>query len=119
MCKNAKKISSFSRLEISELFKTVRPRIKCSGLRILTGQISSDRPGKILIVTSRKTGNAPERNLFRRRLKAIFREHKFYKKNILFLVIATKEGVQNSFTKILHLMQLALTTHENENKSSC
>jgi ribonuclease P protein component len=37
---------------------------------------SSPLAGRILIITPRKVGNAPERNLIRRRCKAIFREEK-------------------------------------------
>jgi len=34
----------------------------------------SSLPGRLIVVTPRKTGNAPQRNLIRRRLKAIFYE---------------------------------------------
>src|SRR5947208_1957156 len=36
--------------------------------------------GRMLIVIPRKVGNAPQRNLIRRRLKSIFYEEKLYEK---------------------------------------
>lgn len=38
----------------------------------------SHSQGQLLIVTPKKMGNAPQRNLFKRRVKAIFHEHQLH-----------------------------------------
>jgi len=70
-------ISSFTKKEIDHAFKTARSRKKIMGLEILLAPKSFDY-GKILVIASRKSGNSPERNLIKRRLKSIFYEEKLY-----------------------------------------
>jgi len=99
----AKKISSFLRSEISQLFKRARIRVRFSGVRILTASTSSSR-GRILIVTPRACGNAPQRNLFRRRIRAIFREHKLFEYSKDFVIITDKRGASLPFSKLCQLL---------------
>ncbi len=75
--KPGKKLSSFTRQEVSELFTRARAKVKMPGLRILRAPAMANL-GRILIVIPRKVGTAPERNLIRRRIKTIFRERKLY-----------------------------------------
>lgn len=75
--KPGKKLSSFTRQEVTELFSRARAKFKMPGLRILRASTTHTQ-GRILIVIPRKVGTAPERNLIRRRIKAIYREHKLY-----------------------------------------
>ncbi len=58
---------------------------------------SSRLPGRILIITPRKIGNAPQRNLLRRRLKAIFREEKIFNYSYDFVVYSRKGSADLSF----------------------
>lgn len=60
--------------------------------------------GRILAVVSRKYGNAPERNLIKRRLKAIFWEERLYEKNIDFAVIARPAGKLYDFEQLKKLV---------------
>jgi ribonuclease P protein component len=73
----AKQISRFTKKEIDLLFQTGKAVYKSKEFVILTAPclVSS---GRILLITSRKVGNAPERNLLRRRGRAIFYEEKLF-----------------------------------------
>jgi ribonuclease P protein component len=69
--------SSFSRREIQELFKSARTVCTDSNLDIKAAP-AHNQPGRLLIITPKKIGNAPTRNLIKRRLKALFFEEKLY-----------------------------------------
>jgi len=53
--------------------------------------------GKILIVIPRKAGKAHERNLIKRRIKAIYYEEKLYAKPIVSIVLVRKEATKINF----------------------
>lgn len=98
-----KKISTFKRSEITDLFDRARVAMRCSGVRILKAQ-SKQKPSKILVVTPRASGNSPQRNLFRRRIKAIFRENNLSERGIDLVVIVNKRGIETSFGKLQKLI---------------
>lgn len=99
----ATKMSSFLRSEISQLFKRARLRVRFSGVRILTA--ASDKPcGRILIVTPRAAGHSPKRNLFRRRVRHVFREHNLAASAKDFVIITDKRGIDLSFSKLVQLL---------------
>lgn len=97
------KISSFSRSEICELFKRARIRVRYSGVRILTAQKSQEF-GRILIVTPRSSGNAPTRNLFKRRVRSVFCELHLATSSFDYIIITDKRGVSLSFAKLRQLL---------------
>lgn len=99
------KISSFSRSEIAQLFKKARVVVRCTGLRILVAQ-TEQSIGRVLIVTPKASGTAPERNLFKRRIRAIFREHNLCQYSKDLVVICNKRGVDLPFSKLLQLLVL-------------
>ncbi|MCF7900299.1 ribonuclease P protein component [Candidatus Babeliales bacterium] len=102
------KLSSFSRTEISDAFKRARLKVRYSGLKLLVAP--SDRGhGKLLIVTPRRSGNSPQRNLFRRRMKALFRENNLSKHSITLIALVDRNGIELSFKK---LEQLVLSCFE-------
>lgn len=72
-----KNISRFTKKEIDNLFQDGKAVYKSKELVILTAPclLSSSR---ILLITSRKVGNAPERNLLRRWGRAIFYEERLF-----------------------------------------
>lgn len=72
-----KQISRFTKKEIDLLFATGKAVYKSKELVILTAPCLLSL-GRILLITSRKVGNAPERNLLRRRGRAIFYEEKLF-----------------------------------------
>lgn len=105
------KISSFSRTEISNAFKRARLKVRYSGLKLLLSP--SDRGyGKLLIVTPRRSGNSPQRNLFRRRMKALFRENNLSEKSITLIAIVDRNGIELPFKKLQELV-LRCIAHEN------
>ena len=73
----AKQISRFTKKEIDLLFQTGKAVYKSKEFVILTTPCLVSL-GRILLITSRKVGNAPERNLLRRRGRAIFYEEKLF-----------------------------------------
>ncbi len=97
MARIAREITRFnSKKDISKLFKVARRVVKHPGLHILLAPKQKDF-GRILIVTSKKVGTAPERNKIRRRLKSIFYEEKLYEKGFDCIAIAKPEA-----TKLTH-----------------
>ncbi len=100
-----KKISSFTREEVSQLFNRVHPKVKIPGLRILRGKASLEF-GRILIVTPRKVGSAPERNLIRRRIKAIFTEHKLYQRHYDGIALIGRDATKLSYQDLIRYLHL-------------
>ncbi len=103
-----KKISSFTRQEVSQLFARVSPKVKVSGLRILRAPATLEF-GRILIVTPRRVGTAPERNLVRRRIKSIFREQKLYQRRYDCIALVGRDATAMSYQELLRYLLLALT----------
>jgi ribonuclease P protein component len=102
-----KKLSSFKKSEIQALFKTARTKIYNHGFTIKIAPKQSEI-GRILVITPRKVGNAPQRNLIRRRLKAIFFEEKMYEKPYDCIVFVTPAAVAVPFSVIKELLISAL-----------
>ncbi len=77
------RVSRFTRSEIDLLFKTGKAVYKSKEFVILTTpclsfKLQPETIGRILLITSRKVGNAPERNLLRRQSRAIFYEERLF-----------------------------------------
>ncbi len=66
---------------------------------------SSRLPGRILIITPRKVGNAPQRNLLRRRLKALFREEKIYEQSHDLIIYCRKGAAELTFQTLKTLLE--------------
>jgi ribonuclease P protein component len=105
------KISSFSRNEISALFKKAKVQVRISGLRILTSSCVGEH-GRVLIVTPRKSGSSPQRNLFRRRVKSIFRNKDLYQENIDLVIIVDKRAINISFSQLEKTMLHAIKLYQ-------
>jgi ribonuclease P protein component len=103
-----KKLSSFTRTEVTLLFKNARAKVKLPGLRILRAPASGTR-GRALIVTPRKVGNAPERNLLRRRIKAIYRENKLYAYPYDCVFLLGKECLLIPFEELSRIIHSVMT----------
>lgn len=59
---------------------------------------------RLLVVTPRKSGNAAERNLFRRRVKALFFENKLYERGFDWIFFAKKGVSKVSFSDLHNLL---------------
>jgi ribonuclease P protein component len=114
-----KKISKFTKSEIDYLFCHTRCVIRNQVCTILVAPRQKDF-GRVLIVTQRKVGNAPERNRIRRRIKAIFYEEKLFDFEFDCVVIAYKKMVDVSFDQLKSLLLSAYQKilKKNENASS-
>jgi ribonuclease P protein component len=99
----AKKISKFTKREIDHLYKHARRVFRDGSCTILLAPQQEDF-ARALIITSRKVGNAPERNLIRRRIKSIFYEEKLYERGFDCAFIAQKKATALSFDQLKTIM---------------
>lgn len=107
---NSKK--KFTQHEIRYLITSAKRVIRTSGLDVLLAT-TTHTFGRLLIITSRKVGSAVERNLIRRRLKAIYHEQKLNLKPFDCVVIVKKPAVSYSFASMLRILLSAFTLQES------
>lgn len=98
------KISKFRKSEIDYLFQRARRIVRNQFCTLLVAPRQKEDFGRILIVIAREVGNAPERNLIRRRVKAIFYEEKLFTFGFDCVVIAHKKMVTLSFDQLKNIM---------------
>jgi ribonuclease P protein component len=104
------KISKFTKREIDYLFCNARRVVRNQFCTILVAKRQKEDFGRVLVVTSRAVGNAPERNLIRRRVKSIFYEEKLFTRDFDCVVIAHKKMVSISFEQ---LKKILVSAYEN------
>ena len=104
----AQYISHFTPREIRTIFNKARRVYSDPGLVLLLHP-STKEYGRILVITSRKVGNAPERNKIRRRLKALFYQHQFYNQLQDCFVIIKKPGINYSSDQLKEILTNALS----------
>jgi ribonuclease P protein component len=98
------KISKFTKKEIEYLFEHARRVVRNQFCTVLVAPRQKEDFGRVLIVVSRAVGNAPERNLIRRRVKSIFYEEKLFTQNFDCVVIAHKKMVSLSFEQLKNIL---------------
>ncbi len=106
-------ISHFSQSDIRKIFRKARRVLRNPGLDILLYP-SSHEFGRVLVVTSRKVGNAPQRNTVRRRLKAIFYKDELFKHNLDCFVIIKKSGINYSSDQLSDLIHHAFKLYQKK-----
>ena len=99
-----KEISKFTKREIDYLFHHARRIARTAMCTILVAPRQKKEFGRVLIIASRKVGNAPERNLIRRRIKSIFYEEKLFALNFDCVVIVYKKMVTLPFDQLKSLL---------------
>ena len=104
----AQYISHFTPREVRTIFRKARRAYSDSGLVLLVHP-STGEFGRILAITSRKVGNAPERNRIRRRLKALFYQNKFYEHKLDCFVIIKKPGINYTSAQLNEILTNALS----------
>ncbi|MGZ6254754.1 MAG: ribonuclease P protein component, partial [Candidatus Chromulinivorax sp.] len=65
--------------------------------------------GRILLITSSKVGNAPERNLLRRRSKAIFYQEKMFTQGLHYVAIFKKPATKLSYEQLKTIFMQTIT----------
>ena len=106
----SKLIGTFSKTEISALFKKAkRIRRRHPNVDILCAPSLHKDFGKILVITPKKIGKANKRNLIRRRLKSIFYEEKLYKNLLDCIVIVKKDALGLSFDQLKTLLKESIS----------
>jgi len=100
----AGKVSKFTKREIEYLFQHARRVIRNQFCTILVAPRQNPDYARVLIVLSRAVGNAPERNLIRRRIKAIFYEEKLFTADVDCVIIVYKKMVTLSFDQLKTLL---------------
>jgi len=100
-------VTHFSRREIQELFKKARTLCQHNSLDIKAAPASS-LPGRLLIISPKKIGNAPLRNLIRRRIKALFYEEKMYEKQYNYIFFCKPPISEVSFQELKEIILACL-----------
>jgi len=115
-----RKISKFTKSEIDHLFRHARRIVRTQACTILVAPRQKDDYGRVLVIASRKVGNAPERNLIRRRIKSIFYEEKLFALKFDCVVIAYKQLITLPFDQLKSLLLSAYqkALQDNEKISS-
>jgi len=107
----ARQITHFTKKEVDYLFEHARRIFKNDAFVILAAprQLLF---GRVLIITAKKVGNAPERNKIRRQIKSIFYEEKLYQLPYDYAIIVKKSAIALSFTEIKALLISILMHHK-------
>ncbi len=103
MVRIARSIPRWAKSEIDHAFAHARRMVKHPGLTILVAPQQAEH-GRILIITPKKVGSAPERNKLRRQLKSIFYEEELYKKGLDCIVIFRKAAVGLPFAELKKML---------------
>ena len=114
----AQQISKFRKKEIDHLFQKACAVYKSKELVILTTPCLLSF-ARILLITSRKVGNAPQRNLLRRRCRAIFYEQRLFELQKDCVVIFKAPATKLSFDQLKAILEKAMAkeiviTSENQ-----
>jgi ribonuclease P protein component len=109
-------LSQFSTAEVRTLFDTGRLAFKNSGMTVLYAPRTKEY-GRILVVTSRKVGSAPARNLIRRRLKALFYEEGWFNLPYDFIFIIRTPATQYTFQRLKALCTKFMASLTKPNSS--
>ncbi len=102
MSHTVRALSQWSTAEVRHLFETGRSAFKNAGMTVLYAPRVKEY-GRILVVTSRKVGSSPERNLVRRRLKALFHEEQWYTLPYDFVFIMRTAATRYTFQQLKSL----------------
>lgn len=112
MGKIAKQISSLKKIEIDKIFKTAEFRIRTEYFNLLLASRGLDF-ARLLIIIPKKYGTAPERNLIRRRLKAIFYEEKLFNLPYDCIIIIKEKSKNLKFSELKEIFVSIIKTKQS------
>ena len=102
-------LTSFSLAEIKQLIYQGRPIYKSTCLDVKA--LQTGRPlSKILVITPRKIGSAPQRNLIKRRLRSLFYEERLYTCGYNLAFFCKKGSADLSFSDIKKVLLTCYAT---------
>lgn len=101
---------SFHSQEAALFFRRARRILRHPAFDILLAQRTDSVP-KLVVVTSRRVGNAPERNRIRRRIKAIFYELQPLSPEYDCALIIKKPGTLLTFDQLVTLITSSLANY--------
>jgi len=99
----AGRLTSFTQKEIADLFKHSHALSRNSIFTLLAAP-QTKKLGRILIVTPRRVGSAPERNKLKRRIRALFYEEKLFEKGHDCIIIFKKGSADISFETLKRMV---------------
>jgi len=99
MARIAGTLSSFTPKEVKELFAKASALSKNPIFTLLIAPKSKEH-GRILLVASRRVGSAPERNLLKRRTRALFYEEKLFERGYDCIIIFKKGAADLDFHEL-------------------
>ncbi len=102
-------LSVFQTAEIRQLFAQARLALKVPSIEIRTAPAHKGF-GRILIVVPRRVGTAPQRNLIKRRFKAIFYEQRLYEFKKDVLIFTSPGAAKFSFAMLANYLHKAVTS---------
>ena len=102
----ARSYTSFSTSQITHIFRTAKRALRHPHLDVLLTPQLYDH-GRILVIASRKTGNAVERNTVKRRIKNIFLQEALYGRGLDCIVIIKKDAIGITFDELKTLLVTA------------
>lgn len=95
---------SFTKKQVDYAFARARTVASRSGLKLLRLQkeqlLTPLGEGKLLVIIPRAAGKAHDRNLIRRRLKAIFYQEKLYGYPLTYFILVYHQAKQLSFEEL-------------------
>lgn len=100
-------ISNFRKKEIDYLFKNSSAVYKSKELVILTAPCLLSF-GRILLITSAKVGTAPQRNLLRRRSRALFYEQKLFESKKDSVIIFKAPAIKLTFFQLKTILERSI-----------
>ena len=101
----ARNLSAFTNREVQQAFRKAVLRSNQNGLQFILAPRQKEF-GRILVITPRKSGNAPSRNRIRRQLKTLFYNEKLYDQAYDLLVLVSKEGIRKPTDELKELVEL-------------
>ncbi len=102
----ARRITQWKNSEVEAVFKKTHRLYKGPECDIRVARTTNEI-GRLLLIVSRKTGTAPQRNLFKRRLKSLFFQEHLYSKGYDWIIFAKLGGIQTTFDRLKDIMKQA------------
>jgi ribonuclease P protein component len=102
----ARRITQWSNDEVGVVLKASYRLLSGKACDIRVAKTTHDI-GRLLLIVSRKTGNAPDRNRFKRRVKSIFYQEKLYTKGFDWIIFAKKAGMNAEYPELKTIFMTA------------